>query len=124
MILLLQKLQIHWEFYAGKSGNLRGTLAIWNDCNNLYVEITSSEEHPDEVFIWFLDELTTLNDGNNQVQNEPNVFVDGPIDLLWMFPVANFDPNEELLIYVQAYGDYTGEITQERISYTDFGFHF
>jgi hypothetical protein len=111
-------------FYAGNSGNLKGTLEIWNDCDNLYVQITPTDENPDEVSIWLLNDLAQLNGGKNQVQNVPDVTESDPQDLLWMFPVNDFDVDEDLFIYVRAYSDYAGAISQEKVSYTDYDLVF
>ena len=111
-------------FYAGQSGKLKGTLEVWNDCSNLYVQITPTDENPEEVSIWLLNDRAELNGGKNQVENGSDVTEIDPQDLLWTFPVANFDLNEDLFVYVQAYGDYAGAIVQEKVSYTNYDFVF
>lgn len=110
-------------FYKGKSGDLHGTLEIWNDCNNLYLQIIPNDDsEPEDVGIWLFTELPTLNGGGNQVTGESQYDLDDAVDLTWSFPVSNFDTEQELLVFFKAWGSFAGTSLHEEVAYTAYEF--
>ena len=113
-------------FYAGQSGNLKGTLAVWNDCDNLYVEITPSGDAPENVEISFENALPELNNGGQFEDLAIDYTLEDTDNLLWTIPVSEFDTENDLFIFVKAWGDYAGSslFGERKHQYTDFTFDF
>lgn len=122
-----QEIEDPMGFYSGQSGNLKGTLAVWNDCDNLYLKITPTGDAPDNVEISFVSALPELKDNGN-IKNKPEVnysLVDAE-NLLWTFPVSDFNTEADNFIFVTAWGDDAGtnNFGEKKHKYTDYTFDF
>lgn len=113
-------------FYSGNSGNLKGTFEVWNDCDNLYLEITPTGDAPEDVEISFVNALPQLNNGGNYSELTIDYSLEDADNLLWTIPVTDFDPESDLFIFVKAWGDDAGSSTfgDRNHQYTDFTFDF
>src|SRR5690606_41886890 len=68
----IQQSQDPMGFYAGNSGNLKGTLSVWNDCDNLYVQIVPEGDAPDDAKLGvFIDgALPSTNGGSKNINTD------------------------------------------------------
>ncbi len=102
-----QEAQNPLGFYSGNSDNLKGTVSITNDCDNMYIQIIPNGDDPDGV------KLGLFQGDNNPKENGTdsdleNLDMSG--GLVWAFPLSGFDELAELRIFVKAWGDYSGTI--------------
>lgn len=102
------------SFYSGNSGNLKGTISITNDCDNLIVTITPAGDSPDEAFLGIYTELPALNPGNNLDGDLPYDLTDAN-ELTWTVPFDIETPS--YYIISKAWGDYVGTMEHGKLNY-------
>lgn len=115
----IQEAQDPMGFYAGR--NLKGTLAVWNDCDNLYVEILPSGDSPEDAELGLFSTLPTLNNGGNLVNNLEFDLTDAT-DLKWTISLSTLDTDAELLVFAKAWGDWAGTLVHGKQEYSTYEF--
>lgn len=110
-------------FYAGNSDNFKGSLSVWNDCDNLYVKILHSGDAPEDFELGLFSSLPAINNGGNLEQGLPFDETDAT-DLTWTIALSTLDTEAELLIFAKAWGDWAGAEVHGRQGYSIYEFDF
>ena len=107
-------------FYSGP--NLKATVSITNDCDNLYIEIVPTGDDPTDAKLGVFTDgaLPEANGGSGNVKTDGFAGLATATDLKWTIPL---NEATSFNIFINAWGDWTGAelsegINQTYISYT------
>src|SRR5690606_3253858 len=94
-------------FYAGNSGNLKGTLCVWNDCDNLYVQLVPKGDAPEDAKLGvFMDgALPSTNGASKNINTDGFLGLDSANDLTWTISLKEAT---SFNIFVNAWSDWAG----------------
>lgn len=81
------------------NGDLRGTVAIWNDCDNLFIQLTPEDEMPDDIKLGIFSEGVLPSE--NGFSGEMMYDLDDAENLVWSFNIEDeeFDVDASLNIF-------------------------
>ena len=112
--------------YAGP--NLKGTVSLWHDCDNLYVQLTPTGDNPTDAKLGIFEGYLPNENGYS---SEMQYNLEDANNLLWTFDLATagWDEHTSLNIFFTAWGgDWIGEnilgSKQNAPNYTQFQFDF
>ena len=99
------------DLYSGP--NLKGTVSVWNDCDNLYVKLTPTKNFDEldvKLGIFEGGNLPSENGASGQMQYSEINAVNSGTDLLWTFNIENegYDTESNLNLFFRGWGDWIG----------------
>lgn len=116
----LQEAQDPMGFYTGP--NLKGTVSITNDCDNLYIEIVPTGDDPTDAKLGVFAEgaLPGTSGGSGNIKTDGFDDLTSSTDLIWTIPL---NEATSFNIFINAWGDWAGAassagINQHYIAYT------
>lgn len=89
---------------------LRGNIFVTNDCENLYIEIVPEKNYPDEVKLGLFQEGEEFPKTNGEPDQVQVYDISSEEDLIWTFPLEDFDTSIDLSIFSKAWGIWTGDL--------------
>lgn len=98
-------------FYSGGSGNLQGTFSIWNDCNNLYVQVTPNGDNPDGVKLGIFEDLNLPSENGTAGEMQYSLDSDNVVNLTWTFNLSDFNTSSGINVFINAWSDWAGAQT-------------
>lgn len=105
-----------YTFYAGNSGNAKGTISVTNDCDFITVTIIPGENiELDEAELGIFTELPALNSGNNLVESLPYSLED--MDAGYTWKIAYDREITSFYIFSKAWGDFAGTMVHGKTTY-------
>lgn len=89
---------------------LQGTIFVTNDCDNLYIEIVSEKNNPDEVKLGLFQEGDEFPKTNGEPDQVEVYDTSSEAELTWTFPLTDFDTSAEISIFSKAWGIWAGDL--------------